>query len=536
MPKILTFGANAREQILTGVNILADAVKVTLGPKGRNVAIERGWGSPRLTKDGVSVAKEITLENKFQNMGAQYLKEVASRTNDVAGDGTTTSTVLGAAIFQEGVKRVAAGMNPMDLKRGIDIAVDVTVKEIKRMSRKIGKTEEIAQIGTISANGDNIVGSKIAQAMNAVGRDGVITVEEGKTSEFEMEVVDGMQFDTGYISPYFATHPNMDAELSSPYILVTEEKITNINVILPFLNEFGMNKKPLLIICDDLEGDVLATLIQNKMQGNLKVAAVRMPGFGDNRKELLQDIAVMVGATIIGETFGTKLENTTMKDCGKAQRIIITKDSTTIVKGSGGKKAILNRCTQIRSAIKKGMTQSQKSGALERVAKLMGGVAVIRVGGTTETQVKELRDRVEDALHATRAAMEEGIVPGGGSTLLYASKALNKLKVKNTDQQAGIEIVKLALRAPIIQIVDNAGGDGVVIAGDLMKSNDPEYIYDAQEMEFVNAFAAGIIDPTKVLRCAIENAASVAGLLVTTECMIAEKPEKQKQRKTNEVG
>ena len=524
--KQIDFGAKARERVLEGVNILADAVKVTLGPKGRNVLIEKSFGAPRITKDGVTVAKEIELSDKFQNMGAQMIKEVASKTNDIAGDGTTTSTVLAAAIINEGVKRVAAGMNPMDLKRGIDLAVSVVLEEIKKRAKKINGKAEIEQVGTISANGDKEVGQKLAEAMEKVGKEGVITVEEGKSLNFELDVVEGMQFDRGYISPYFVTNPEkMTAVLDNPYILIFEKKLSNLQQILPVLEAVAQSGRALLIIAEDVEGEALATLVVNKLRGGLKVCAVKAPGFGDRRKAMLEDISILTRGTVISEELGDKIENINLAQLGHAKKVTVDKENTVIVDGDGDKKLINARAEQIRKEIANTTSDYDREKLQERLAKIAGGVAVIRVGGATEVEVKERRDRVEDALNATRAAVEEGIVPGGGATLLYATKALDKLKPENEEQKAGINIIRKALEAPVRQIAENAGVDGSVVAGELRKSQDHNKIYDAQNDEYVDAFKAGIVDPAKVVITALQDAASVAGLLITTECVIADKPE-----------
>jgi chaperonin GroEL len=524
--KQIAYDMEAREAIRRGVNQLAKAVKVTLGPRGRNVVIEKSFGAPTVTKDGVTVAKEIELKDKFENMGAQMLREVASKTNDLAGDGTTTATVLAQAIVREGAKSVAAGMNPMDLKRGIDIAVEAVVADIAKRSRKIQKNEEIAQVGTISANGDAEVGKMIAHAMDKVGNEGVITVEEAKSLDTELDVVEGMQFDRGYLSPYFVTDSDrMQAELEDPYILLHEKKLSNLQAMLPVLESVVQNGKPLLIIAEDVEGEALATLVVNKLRGGLKVAAVKAPGFGDRRKAMLEDMAILTGGTVISEDVGIKLENVTLDMLGRAKRVSITKDETTIVDGAGKKKEIEARCGQIKGQIETTNSDYDREKLQERLAKLAGGVAVIRVGGATEVEVKEKKDRVDDALHATRAAVEEGIVPGGGTALLYALKALEGLKVANDDQKVGIDIVRRALAAPARQIADNAGEDGAVIVGKLRDSKDADWGFNAQTGEFENLIKAGVIDPAKVVRCALQDASSVAGLLITTEAMVADKPE-----------
>jgi chaperonin GroEL len=528
--KELKFGTDARGQVLEGVEKLANAVKVTLGPKGRNVVLDKSFGAPRITKDGVSVAKEITLSNKFQNMGAQMLREVASKTNDLAGDGTTTATVLAHAIVKEGAKAVAAGLNPMDLKRGIDRAVETVVADIKSKSTQIGNSKDkIAQVGTISANGDKEIGSKIAEAMEKVGREGVITVEEAKGLEFEIDVVEGMMFDRGYLSPYFVTNSEkMTTELENPYILLFDKKLSGLQQMLPLLESVVQSQRPLLIVAEDVEGEALATLVVNKLRGGLKVAAVKAPGFGDRRKAMLEDLAILTGGQVVSEDVGIKLENVTIDMLGQAKRVAITKEDTTIVDGSGGKADIENRCNQIRQQIEDTTSDYDKEKLQERLAKLSGGVAVLKVGGATEVEVKERKDRVDDALHATRAAVEEGIVPGGGATLLYASKMLEDLKSDNDDQQAGINIVRRALQSPLRQIVENAGLDGAVVAGKLLESKDTNYGFDAQNLDYVNLMEAGIIDPTKVVRTALQDASSVAGLLITTEALVAEKPDENK--------
>ena len=524
--KEVKFGQDARERMLRGVDILADAVKVTLGPKGRNVVIDKSFGAPRTTKDGVTVAKEIELSDKFENMGAQMLREVASKTNDIAGDGTTTATVLAQAIVREGSKAVAAGMNPMDLKRGIDIAVAAVVDELKKNSRKVNKNAEIAQVGTISANGEAEIGSMIAKAMEKVGNEGVITVEEAKSLETELDVVEGMQFDRGYLSPYFITNADkMVCELENPYILVHDKKLTGLQALLPVLEAVVQSSRPLLIIAEDVEGEALATLVVNKLRGGLKVAAVKAPGFGDRRKAMLEDIAVLTQGQVISEELGHKLENVALNMLGTAKRVRITKDDTTIIDGAGKKKEIEARISQIKAQIEETSSDYDREKLQERLAKLAGGVAVIRVGGATEVEVKERKDRVDDAMHATRAAVEEGIVPGGGIALLHSIKVLANLKTENPDQKVGIEIVRRALQAPARQIIENAGGDSAVIVGKLMESKDREMGYDAQSGEFTNMVKSGIIDPTKVVRTALQDAASVSGLLITTEAMIAERPE-----------
>jgi chaperonin GroEL len=526
--KEVRFSGDARERMLRGVDILANAVKVTLGPKGRNVVLDKSFGAPRITKDGVTVAKEIELADKFENMGAQMVREVASKTSDQAGDGTTTATVLAQAIVREGAKAVAAGMNPMDLKRGIDLAVEAVVEDVKKRSKKVSTNEEIAQVGTISANGDREIGEMIAKAMQKVGNEGVITVEEAKSLETELDVVEGMQFDRGYISPYFVTNAEkMLAELEDPYILLHEKKLSGLQAMLPLLESVVQSGKPLLIIAEDVEGEALATLVVNKLRGGLKVAAVKAPGFGDRRKAMLEDIAVLTGGQLISEDLGIKLENVTLDMLGKAKRVRIEKENTTIIDGAGKKKDIEGRIAQIKAQIEETTSDYDREKLQERLAKLAGGVAVIRVGGATEVEVKERKDRVDDAMHATRAAVEEGVVGGGGVALLYATKALAKLKPGNHDQQVGVDIVRRAIQTPARQIVENAGSDGSVVVGKLMESNDTNYGFDAQTGNYVNMVKAGIIDPTKVVRLALQGAASVAGLLVTTEAMVAERPEKK---------
>ncbi|MEI7669338.1 MAG: chaperonin GroEL [Pseudomonadota bacterium] len=529
MSKVLKFGTDARNQILIGADILADAVKVTLGPKGRNVVIDKSYGAPRITKDGVSVAKEITLPNKFQNMGAQMLREVASKTNDIAGDGTTTATVLAQAILREGCKAVAAGLNPMDLKRGIDKAVEAVIEAIKKSSKPISSQEEIAQVGTISSNGDKQIGDKIADAMKRVGKEGVITVEEAKGFEFEVDVVEGMMFDRGYLSPYFVTNSErMTVELDNPFILIFEKKLSGLQQILPLLEAVVQSGKPLLIIAEDVEGEALATLVVNKLRGGLKVAAVKAPGFGDRRKAMLEDIAILTAGELISEDLGIKLESVKITSLGQAKKVVITKEDTTIVDGAGKKAEIEARCGQIRAQIEETTSDYDKEKLQERLAKLAGGVAVLKVGGSSEIEVKERKDRVDDALHATRAAVEEGIVPGGGATLLYAGRALDTLKSDNDDEKAGINIIRRALQAPLRQIVENAGLDGAVVAGKLLESKDTNYGFDAQKLDYVDLIKAGIIDPTKVVRTALQDAASVAGLMITTEAIITDKPEDNK--------
>ncbi len=525
--KEVKFNTDARERMLRGVDVLANAVKVTLGPKGRNVVIDKSYGAPRITKDGVSVAKEIELEDKFENMGAQMLREVASKTNDLAGDGTTTATVLAQAIVKEGAKAVASGMNPMDLKRGIDIAVDAVVKELKSNARKITSNSEIAQVGTVSANGDEEIGKYLAEAMEKVGNEGVITVEEAKTAETELEVVEGMQFDRGYLSPYFVTNQDkMRVEFEDPYILIHEKKLSNLQSLLPVLEAVVQSSKPLLIIAEDVEGEALATLVVNKLRGGLKIAAVKAPGFGDRRKAMLEDIAILTGGTVISEDVGIKLENVTLNMLGRAKKVAIEKENTTIIDGVGSKAEIDGRVAQIRAQIEETTSDYDREKLQERLAKLAGGVAVIRVGGSTEVEVKEKKDRVDDALHATRAAVEEGILPGGGVALLRAVKALDNLATANQDQKVGIEIVRRAIEAPVRQIAENAGAEGSVIVGKLREKTDFSFGWNAQTGEYGDLYAQGVIDPAKVVRTALQDAASVAGLLVTTEAMIADKPKK----------
>ena len=526
--KEVRFGSDARARMLRGVDILADAVKVTLGPKGRNVVIEKSFGAPRITKDGVSVAKEIELSDKFENMGAQMVREVASKTNDLAGDGTTTATVLAQAIVREGAKSVAAGMNPMDLKRGIDKAVAHVVEELKKKSKKNTTPAETAQVGTISANGESDIGKMISEAMQKVGNEGVITVEEAKGIQTELDVVEGMQFDRGYVSPYFITNAEkMIADLENPYILIHEKKLSGLQPILPLLEAVVQSGRPLVIIAEDIEGEALATLVVNKLRGGLKIAAVKAPGFGDRRKAMLEDIAILTGGSVISEDLGIKLETVTLNMLGKAKKIVIEKENTTIVEGAGKKADIQGRCAQIRAQIEETTSDYDREKLQERLAKLAGGVAVIRVGGSSEVEVKERKDRVDDALHATRAAVEEGIVPGGGVALARASLNLAKIKVDNDDQRVGVEIVRRALTAPMRQIAENAGEDGAVISGKVLENDDYAWGFDAQSGEFKDMVKAGIIDPAKVVRAALQDAASVAGLLVTTEAMIAEKPEKK---------
>jgi chaperonin GroEL len=525
--KDVKFGGDARDRMLRGVDILANAVKVTLGPKGRCVVLDKSFGAPRITKDGVTVAKEIELSDKFENMGAQMVREVASKTNDLAGDGTTTATVLAQAIVREGVKAVAAGMNPMDVKRGIDVAVDAVVEDVKKRSKKVSTSEEIAQVGTISANGDRSIGDMIAQAMQKVGNEGVITVEEAKSLETELEVVEGMQFDRGYLSPYFITNAEkMTCELENPFILLHEKKLSGLQAMLPVLESVVQSGRPLLVIAEDVEGEALATLVVNKLRGGLKVAAVKAPGFGDRRKAMLEDIAILTGGQVISEDLGIKLESVTLDMLGKAKKVLIEKENTTIVEGAGKKKEIEGRCNQIRAQIEETTSDYDREKLAERLAKLAGGVAVIRVGGATEVEVKERKDLVDDAMHATRAAVEEGIVAGGGVALLYGSRALDSLKAKNDDQKVGIDIIRRALSYPARLIIENAGDDGAVVIGKLLENKSTNYGYDAQKGEYTDLVKAGIIDPTKVVRCALQDAASVAGLLVTTEAMVADRPKK----------
>jgi chaperonin GroEL len=526
--KDVRFATDARDRLLRGIDILNNAVKVTLGPKGRNVLLDKSFGAPRITKDGVTVAKEIELHDKFENMGAQMVREVASKTSDLAGDGTTTATVLAAAIMKEGIKLVAAGMNPMDLKRGIDIAVSAVVKDIERRSKKVQSSEEIAQVGTISANGDGSIGTMIAEAMKKVGNEGVITVEEAKTAETELDVVEGMQFDRGYISPYFVTNAEkMVAELEDPYILIHEKKLSSLQAMLPILEAVVQAGKPLLIIAEDIEGEALATLVVNKLRGGLKVAAVKAPGFGDRRKAMLEDIAVLTGGSMIAEDLGIKLENVTLQMLGRAKRVRIEKENTTIIDGAGKKADIQARIGQIKAQVEETTSDYDREKLQERLAKLVGGVAVIRVGGSTEVEVKEKKDRVDDAMHATRAAVEEGIVPGGGIALLRAKAAIGKLTNENDDVQSGINIVLKALEAPIRQIAENAGVEGSIVVGKVLANKTASYGFDAQREEYVDMLSAGIVDPAKVVRVALQDAASVAGLLITTEAMVAEIPKKE---------
>jgi chaperonin GroEL len=524
--KEIRFGTSARDKMMRGVDNLTNAVKVTLGPRGRNVVLDKSFGAPRITKDGVTVAKEIELTDKFENLGAQMVKEVAVKTGDIAGDGTTTATVLAQAIVREGAKAVAAGMNPMDLKRGIDRATEAVFEDLQRRSRKISTGEEIAQVGRISANGDPEVGRMLAEAFAKVGNEGVITVEEAKSLETELDVVEGMQFDRGYVSPYFVTNPEkMLVELEDPCILIHEKKLSSLQPLLPLLEAVVRSSRPFLIIAEDVEGEALATLVVNRLRGGLKVAAVKAPGFGDRRKAMLEDIAVVTGGQVVSEELGLKLEHVTPDMLGRAKRVIITKDETTIIDGAGDKDAIAARCNQIRAQIEKTTSDYDREKLQERLARLCGGIAVIRVGGATEVEVKEKKDRVDDAVHATRAAVEEGIVPGGGVALLYASRALDQLNPENGDQQVGIDIVRRAVKAPTRQIAENAGVDGSVVVGKLLDQYDPNFGFDAQIGDYRDLVKAGVIDPTKVVRTALQEAASVAGLLITTEAMVAQKPE-----------
>jgi chaperonin GroEL len=528
--KEVRFSVDARDRMLRGIDILNNAVKVTLGPKGRNVVLDKSYGAPRITKDGVTVAKEIELEDKFENMGAQMVREVASRTSDQAGDGTTTATVLAHAIVREGAKAVAAGMNPMDLKRGVDLAVEAIVEDLKKNSKKVTSNEEIAQVGTISANGDAEIGRFLADAMKKVGNEGVITIEENKSLETELEVVEGMQFDRGYISPYFVTNADkMRVEMEDPYLFIYEKKLSGLQELLPLLEAVVQTSKPLVIVAEDIEGEALATLVVNKLRGGLKVAAVKAPGFGDRRKAMLEDIAILTGGQAISEDLGIKLENVTLAMLGRAKKVTIEKENTTIVSGAGKKADIEARIAQIKAQIEETTSDYDKEKLQERLAKLAGGVAVIRVGGATEIEVKERKDRVDDAMHATRAAVEEGILPGGGVALLRATKVLEKLKVQNDDQKVGVEIVRKAISAPARQIAFNAGEDGSVIIGKILDKDQYGYGFDAQTGEYVNMMSKGIIDPTKVVRAALQGAASVAGLLITTEAMVAETPQKKGQ-------
>ena len=524
--KEIKFGTEARELMLRGVDLLANTVKTTLGPKGRNVVISKSFGAPKITKDGVSVAKEIELKNKFENMGAQMVREVASKAADVAGDGTTTATVLAQGIIREGIKAVAAGMNPMDLKRGIDMAVEAVVKDVKSRSRKVSTNAEIAQVGTVSANGDKSIGDYIAQAMEKVGNEGVITVEDAKGLSTELDVVEGMQFDRGYLSPYFITNADkMTVELENPYILINEDKLSSLQALIPILETVVQSGRPLLIVAEDVEGEALATLVVNKLRGGLKVAAVKSPGFGDRRKAMLEDLAILTKGQVISKDLGMKLEDININMLGTCKRVTITKDNTTIIDGAGDKEDIKNRCKQIKQQIADSSSEYDKEKLQERLAKLSGGVAVIKVGGATEVEVKEKKDRVDDALHATRAAVEEGVVAGGGSALLFAAKALDDLKPENEDQKVGVDIIRKVLSWPVRNIAENAGKEGAVIVGKLMEEKDTNVGYDAQHGKFVNMFEAGIIDPTKVVRSAIEGASSVAGLVITTEAMVADAPE-----------
>jgi chaperonin GroEL len=525
--KEVKFSVDARDRMLRGVDILSNAVRVTLGPKGRNVVLDKSFGAPRITKDGVTVAKEIELEDKFENMGAQMVREVASKTSDIAGDGTTTATVLAASIVKEGSKAVAAGMNPMDLKRGIDIAVDSIVEDLKKYSKKVTSNDEIAQVGTISANGDAEIGRFLAEAMKKVGNEGVITVEEAKSLETELEVVEGMQFDRGYISPYFVTNAEkMRVEMEDPYILIYEKKLSGLQELLPLLESVVQTSKPLVIIAEEVEGEALATLVVNKLRGGLKVAAVKAPGFGDRRKAMLQDIAVLTGGQAISEDLGIKLENVTLQMLGRAKKVMIEKENTTIVNGAGKKADIEGRVAQIKAQIEETTSDYDREKLQERLAKLAGGVAVIRVGGATEIEVKERKDRVDDAMHATRAAVEEGILPGGGVALLRATETLKRVRTQNEDQKHGVEIVRKAISWPARQIAINAGEDGSVVVGKILEKEQYNWGFDAQSGEYVNLVAKGIIDPTKVVRTALQDAASVAGLLITTEAMVAEIPKK----------
>ena len=525
--KDVKFAGDARERMLRGVDILANAVKVTLGPKGRNVVIEKSFGAPRITKDGVTVAKEIELEDKFENLGAQLVREVASKTNDLAGDGTTTATVLAQSIVREGAKFVAAGMNPMDLKRGVDLAVAEAIKDIEKRAKKVKNTDEVAQVGTISANGDASIGEMIAGAMQRVGNEGVITVEEAKTAETELDVVEGMQFDRGYLSPYFITNAEkMTVDLEDPYMLIFDKKLSGLQAILPVLEAVVQSGKPLLIVAEDVEGEALATLVVNKLRGGLKVAAVKAPGFGDRRKAMLEDIAILTGGQVISEELGIKLESVNLTMLGRAKKVIIEKEKTTVIDGAGKKKDIEGRVAQIKAQIEETTSDYDREKLQERLAKLAGGVAVIRVGGATEVEVKEKKDRVDDALNATRAAVQEGIVPGGGIALLRAKKAVEKLSSDNPDIQAGIKIVLRALEAPIRQIAENSGVEGSIVVGKVLESKDPNFGFNAQTEQFVDMIASGIVDPAKVVRTALQDAASVAGLLITTEAMIADAPKR----------
>ena len=526
--KEIKFDTDARDRMLRGVDLLANAVRVTLGPKGRNVLLDKSFGAPRVTKDGVTVAKEIELKDKFENMGAQMVREVASKTNDAAGDGTTTATLLAQAIVREGAKSVAAGMNPMDLRRGVDLAVNTVVASLEKSSKKVSNRKEIAQVGAISANGEDEIGEMIATAMEKVGNEGVITVEEAQSLDTELDVVEGMQFDRGYLSPYFITNAEkMVSEQENPYILLHETKLSSLQAMLPILEAVVQSSRPLLIIAEDIEGEALATLVVNKLRGGLKVAAVKAPGFGDRRKAMLEDIAILTGGQVISEDLGIKLENVTLDMLGTAKRVVMSKEETTIVNGAGKKADITGRCNQIRAQAEETSSEYDKEKLQERLAKLAGGVAVIKVGGATEVEVKERKDRVDDALSSTRAAVEEGIVPGGGAALVYAARALNKLKGGNADQQAGIDIVHRAIQAPIRQIAENAGVDGSVVASKVSESKNTNWGFNAQTEKYVDLVRDGIIDPTKVVRTALQDAASVAGLLITTEAMVAEKPQKK---------
>jgi chaperonin GroEL len=526
--KEVRFSSDARERMLRGVDILADAVKVTLGPRGRNVVISKSFGSPRTTKDGVTVAKEIELSDNFENMGAQLLREVAVKTNDIAGDGTTTATVLAQAIVREGSKAVAAGLNPMDLKRGIDLAVTEVIAHIKKQSKKVSTSAEIAQVATISANGEKTIGEMIAKAMEKVGKEGVITVEENKSFETELDVVEGMQFDRGYISPYFVTNAEkMLCTLENPFILIHEKKLSGLQPLLPLLETVVQSGRPLLIIAEDVEGEALATLVVNKLRGGLKIAAVKAPGFGDRRKAMLEDLAILTGAQVISEDLGIKLETVNISMLGTAKKVSISKDDTTIVEGAGKKADLEARCAQIRAQSEESSSDYDREKLQERLAKLAGGVAVIRVGGATEVEVKERKDRIDDALNATRAAVEEGVVPGGGVTLLHATRVLDSIKAINEDQRVGVDIIRRALVAPVTQIVENSGKSGAVVVGKLLENKDTNHGYDAQLGEYTDMIKSGIIDPTKVVRVALQDAASIAGLMITTEAMIAEKPEQK---------
>ena len=535
--KDVKFSTDARSKMLKGLDTLANAVKVTLGPKGRHVVLDKSFGAPRITKDGVSVAKEITLEDKFENMGAQMIREVASKTNDLAGDGTTTATVLAQAIVREGLKAVAADMNPMDLKRGIDLATNAVVADIKKRSRQVTTDGEISQVATISANGEKEIGEMIAKAMQKVGKEGVITVEEAKSLETELEVVEGMQFDRGYISPYFASNTEkMVCELESPYILLYDKKISSLQPMLPVLEGVAQSGKSLLIIAEDVEGEALATLVVNKLRGGLKVCAVKAPGFGDRRKAMLEDMAILTGGTVISEETGQKLESVTLDHLGTAKRITVNKETTTFVDGAGDKKAIEARCAEIRGQMEESSSDYDREKLQERLAKLSGGVAVIRVGGATEVEVKERKDRVEDAMHATRAAVEEGVVAGGGSALLHAHSVFSGLKYENDDQRVGIDIVRRAIQAPTRQIAQNAGHDGSIVIGKIMENKDSSYGFNAQTSEYGDMFKFGVIDPTKVVRTALQDAASVAGLMITTEAMVADKPEDNSKPAMPDMG